>query len=120
MLYYAKCGSCCDMSPRGWVYTAASNFLDLGGSSHLTYNIKTTNTYTKLQLTWELLVRFPLTEGLSSCIKIFRSLESLHIYHIEHLNTKTITIQKHHFHTLHSSTFYLSGRLEGSHMIYMR
>ena len=36
-------------------------------------------------------MRFPLTQGLSSCIKIFRSLEGLHIYHIEHLNTKTIT-----------------------------
>ena len=46
--------------------------------------------------------------------------ESLYIYHIEHFNTQTITILKHHFHTLHSSTFDLSSRLEGSHMIYMR
>ena len=28
--------------------------------------------------------------------------------------------QRHHFYTLHGSTFYLSGRPEGSHMIYMR
>ena len=28
--------------------------------------------------------------------------------------------KKHHFHTLHNSTFYLSGRPESSHMIYMR
>ena len=70
------------MSPRGRVYTAASNFL-----------IKTTNIYTRLQLTWELLVSIPLNQGLPSCIKMFRSLESLHIYLIKHLNTKTITIK---------------------------
>ena len=77
------------MSPRGWVYTAASNFLDLGGL--FTYNTKTTNIYTRL--TWELLVSFPLNQGLSSCIKIFKSLESLHIYHMKHLNTETVTIK---------------------------
>ena len=36
---------------------------------------------------------FPLNQGLSSCIKMFRSLESLHISLIKHLNTKTITIR---------------------------
>ena len=60
---------------------------------HLTYNIKTTNIYTRLQVTWELLVSIPLNQGLPSCIKMFRSLESLHIYLIQHLNTKTITIR---------------------------
>ena len=36
---------------------------------------------------------FPLNQGLSSCIKIFRSSESLHIYHMKHLNTETVTIK---------------------------
>ena len=33
----------------------------------------------------------PLNQGLLSCIKIFWPLESLHMYHKNHLNTKTIT-----------------------------
>ena len=42
--------------------------------------------------------------------------------HISHktFKHKTITIWRHQFHTLHSSTFYLSGRPEGSHMTYVR
>ena len=33
----------------------------------------------------------PLNQGLLSCIKIFWPLEGLHMYHKNHLNTKTIT-----------------------------
>ena len=45
--------------------------------------------------------------------------ESSHISHktFKHKDNHSF---KHHFHTLHSSTFYLSGRPEGSHMTYMR
>ena len=44
-------------------------YQDLGG--YITFNIyhKTINTYTKLQLTWELLLSNPLNQGLHSCIK---------------------------------------------------
>ena len=91
------------MSPRGWVYTAASNFWTRVDFLHLTYNIKTTNIYTRLQLTWELLVSFPLKQGLSSCIRIFKSLESLHIYLIKHLNTKQSQVKTSISHT---SQFY--------------
>ena len=51
------------------------------------------------------MVSIPLNQGLPSCIKMFRSLESLHIYLIKHLNTKTITIRDIDF--THSQFYFL-------------
>ena len=83
------------------------------GFLHLTYNIKATNINTRLQLTWELLVSIPMNQGLPSCIKMFRSLESLHIYLKNHLNTKTITIRDINFthFTVLLPTFWQAGEL---------
>ena len=45
--------------------------------------------------------------------------ESSHISY-ETFKHKNNHNERHQFHTLHSSTFYMSGRPESSHMVYMR
>ena len=46
--------------------------------------------------------------------------ESSHITHRTFKHKDNHNLKTHHFHTLHNSTFYLSGSLEGSHMIHVR
>ena len=73
----------------------------------------------RLQLTWEFADERSLKSG------------SLQLHHnilifggFSHVSQKTFKHQdnyeyRHQFHTLHDITFYISGRLESSHMVYV-
>ena len=74
----------------------------------------------KLQLTWEFADERSLESGppqLHQNILAFGGFA--HVSQKKTFKHQNTYKYKHQFHTLHDITFYISGRLESSHMIYM-
>ena len=103
------------------------NHQGLGGFLHLT--LETTYTYTKCQLIQELLLNKPLKQGLYSSIKCQSLGGLLHLTHttlihifelpykdITHINTTILN----NLDSRMPTTSWVSGRLEGSHMAFLR
>ena len=73
----------------------------------------------RLQLTWEFADECFLESGspqLHQNILVFGGFSQVSQKTFKHQDNHKY---KHQFHTLHDTTFYISGRLESSHMVYV-